>query len=355
MSKKIIVTGSQGYIGTLLVQLLCDVGYNVIGIDSGLYRGQDCGACSDAANSLTIDIRDLEPQHLEGAFAVCHLAALSNDPLGNIDPALTMDINCQGSLHVARIAKAAGVQRFLFSSSCSTYGAAGDEYLDEYATLNPITAYGVSKVNSEKGIRELADESFCPVYLRNATAYGFSPRLRLDLVVNDFVSAAFLNKRIFIKSDGTPWRPLVHVRDICAAFQAMLEADRSLIFNRAFNIGSTAENYRVSELAEIVRHAVPDCEVIYDPAGGPDKRCYRVCCDLVRDVVPNFQPQWTVAQGVAELLEGFMVSGLSSSDLELQRFHRLPVLRQRLQSGVFDSQLRPTVTHFQTSSSGWQT
>ncbi|HEY2759652.1 MAG TPA: SDR family oxidoreductase, partial [Pirellulales bacterium] len=338
---RVLVTGSSGYIGSLLTPLLVEAGHDVVGLDNRWFADCTFGHPQPPLVEIQKDIRDLMADDLMGFDAVCHLAALSNDPLGNLNAELTYDINHHASVRLARLAKQAGVSRFVFSSSCSLYGAAGDSILTEQADFGPVTAYGESKVLTERDVSNLADDCFTPVFLRNATAYGVSPRLRLDLVVNDFVASACLHGRIIIKSDGTPWRPLVHVEDICRAFLAMLEAPRAAVHNQSFNIGRTQENYRVSEVAEMVRQTVPDCQIEYAAGGGPDKRCYRVDCEKVARAVPEFQPQWTVRKGIAQLYEAFQQAPLRQSDLDQQRFFRLPVLKQQMASGAIDEQLRP--------------
>ena len=275
-----------------------------------------------------------------GCEAVLHLAALSNDPLGNLNPRLTDDINHLASVRLARLAKQAGVRRFVFSSSCSLYGASGSDLLDEEATFNPVTPYGASKSAVEREVATLADDSFSPIFLRNATAYGLSPRLRLDLVLNEFVATAVLHGRIVIRSDGTPWRPVVHVEDICRAFTAVLAAPRAAVHNQAFNVGRTDENYRVSELAEMVREAVPGCVVEYAPGGGPDRRCYRVDCSKFPQQVPAFRPKWNVRRGIAQLVDAYRRVPLTDHDIQSQRFLRLPTLERQMTSGVIDAELR---------------
>jgi nucleoside-diphosphate-sugar epimerase len=319
-------------------------GYEVVGLDTDLYCKSVFGDGLIDVPTIATDVRDVRLSELTGFYAICHLAALSNDPLGNVDPDITFDINFEASVRLARLTKEAGVERFVFSSSCSSYGAAGDELLDENAASNPVTAYGISKVRSEREISQLADTAFSPTFLRNATAYGMSPKLRLDLVLNDFAASAYLDQRIFIKSDGTPWRPLVHVQDICRAFIATLEASRDQIHNEAFNIGRCAENYRVSELADIVAALVPHCKIEYDPAGGPDKRCYRVSCQKVTHRLPGFQPIWDVRRGANELLLAYDQFKLDRRDIQSLRYHRLPVLQRRQAEGLVDQSMRPLLS-----------
>jgi len=340
---RILVTGDKGYIGTVLVPMLVSAGHEVIGLDSDLYARCTFGDSLPDNSSLHKDLRDVEATDLEGFDAVMHLAALSNDPLGNLNPNLTYDINHHASVRLAKIAKQVGVPRYIFSSSCSTYGAAsGDQMLTEEATFNPVTPYGESKVFVEKEVAQLADDNFSPTFLRNATAYGVSPRMRFDIVLNNLVAWAFSTGKVLIKSDGTPWRPIVHIEDISRAFIAVLNAPREVIHNQAFNVGRNDQNYMIREIADIVKQTVPGCEIEYAQDAGPDKRSYRVDFSKIAKMLPEFQPQWDARKGAQELYEAYRKADLKLDEFEGPKYKRIDHIKLLLRDGLLDESLRWT-------------
>ena len=337
---RILLTGHKGYIGTVMVPMLLGAGHEVVGLDSDLFRQCTFAPGIHDIPELRLDLRDAQASHLEGFDAVIHLGALSNDPLSDLNPEITYDINHTASVRLAELAKSAGVKRFLYSSSCSSYGQAGDDFVDETATLNPITAYAISKVRVEQDVARLADNNFSPTFLRNATAYGVSPRLRFDLVLNNLVAWAYAQGRVHIKSDGTPWRPIVHIEDISRAFLAVLEAPCEATHNQALNVGQTEENYRIRDLADIVKDVVPGSRVEYAEGGGPDPRCYRVDFSKIRRVLPAFKPQWNARRGAEELYAAYRAGGLVIDDCEGPRFKRIDHLKYLMASNRVDATLR---------------
>jgi len=336
---RILVTGNLGYIGTVMTPLMQAAGMEVSGLDCDLYRRCNYGSSPPAVPTVIKDIRDVEVEDLRGYDAICHLAGLSNDPLGNLDPVLTYAINFRASVRLAEIAKEAGVQRFVFSSSCSNYGAGGDAMLDENSAFHPVTPYGESKVMVEMELSKMADETFSPTFLRNATAYGVSPRIRFDLVLNNLMAWSFTTGKIMMKSDGSPWRPIVHVEDIGRAFIAVLQAPREKIHNQAFNVGDTKENYRVRELADLVGEIMPECEIHFADGASPDKRCYKVNCDKIKKTL-GFKPMWDARRGVRELYKAYRKYGLSLEEFEGPRYQRVSHIRMLMEHGILDNELR---------------
>jgi nucleoside-diphosphate-sugar epimerase len=337
---RVLVTGHDGYVGCLLVPMLQARGHEVVGLDAGLYAGCALGPEPGAVPSVARDIRDVSEEQVAGIDAVAHLAGISNDPLGDLNPDVTYDVNHLGTVHLARVAKAAGVGRFVFSSSCSNYGAAGEELLDESAPFNPVTAYGHSKVLAEQDLAELADAGFSPVFMRSGTAYGVSPRLRGDLVVNNLTGYAVATGEVLFKSDGSPWRPLVHAEDMARAFVAALEAPRDAVHGEAFNVGSTSENYRVRQVGELVEQLVPGSRIVFGEGAGPDVRTYRVSCEKLAATLPDARPRWTVAAGIEALRDAFVARGLTREELEGPRFQRIRRVRALQDEGRLDESLR---------------
>ncbi|MBN1377792.1 MAG: SDR family oxidoreductase [Gammaproteobacteria bacterium] len=337
---KVLVTGHRGFIGTVMVPILIKEGFDVVGLDTDLYRFCTYGDEPLSIPSMEKDVRDVVPDDIRGFDAVVHLAALSNDPLGNINPDLTYDINHKASVRIAEIAREVGVERFIFASSCSMYGKAGDEMLDETANFNPVTAYAKSKVYVERDVSPMASDSFSPVFLRNSTAYGVSPRIRFDLVINNLVAWAYTTGRILMKSDGTPWRPLVHIEDITQAVVCALKAPRETIHNLAVNVGSNEENYQMRDLAQFVKETVPNCAIEHAEDAGPDERCYRVNFDKIHRVFPDFKTRWTARMGVEQCHDSYIKHGLNKDDYEGIRYKRIAHIKNLIAEGKLDTNLR---------------
>lgn len=338
---RVLVAGDRGYIGAVLMPFLRAAGHEAEGLDLGLYEGCDLGPAPAVSGArVPHDMRDAAASDLAGYDAVLCLAALSNDPLGDLNPAATYSVNLDGTLRLARAAKEAGIERFLFASSCSLYGAAGSAAVAEDAELFPVTPYGESKVAAESGLSALADDNFSPTYLRNATAYGASPRLRLDIVVNNLTAVALTTRQVRLQSDGTPWRPLVHIEDISRAFVAVLEAPRTLVHDQAFNVGRLEDNVQIRDIAEMVREAVSGSEVLLADDAGPDLRNYRVDFSKLTETFPDLRLRWTVREGVRELLGAYTEYGLTYDDFTSSRFVRLRRIRELLDAGIIDDMLR---------------
>lgn len=337
---RVLVTGHLGYLGVELTPVLQRLGHEVVGLDANYFAGCDFSAPPEPLPALDVDLRDVTPAHLVGFDAVVHLAALSNDPLSDLNPELTYDINLHASVRLAKAAKAAGVSRYVYSSSCSLYGQGGDTELDERAPFNPVTPYGKTKVMVEQQVSQLADSDFSPVFLRNATVYGLSRRLRADIVVNNLVGYAATTGTLILQSDGTPWRPLVHVLDVAQAFARALEAPRPSIHNQAFNVGRAGENYQVRAIADTVGEVVDGCDVQYGDGATSDARDYRVDFTKIESELPGYQPEWTLRRGIEQLWAAFAGGGLSRDAFEAPTYYRLRTIRQRLDNGELDGDLR---------------
>jgi len=337
---RVLVTGHKGYIGTVLTPLLTSAGHEVHGLDSDIFSRCTYGEMPAAVPETIKDVRDAELSDVEGFDAVLHLAGLSNDPMGDLNAELTYEINHHASVRLAELAKKAGVGRFVFSSSCSNYGAGGEGLLDEQGDLNPVTPYGKSKVYVEQDLSKMASDSFTPVYLRNATAYGVSPRLRFDLVLNNLTAWAHTTGKVHLKSDGSAWRPLVHIEDISRAFIAVMSAPKEKVSDRPFNVGVPDENFRIKEIAGLVKETVPGSELRFADGASADTRNYRVDCSLLPKTVPAFDPQWTVAKGVKELYDSYQKVGVTLEEFEGERYMRLAHLQKLMKDGILDDQLR---------------
>jgi nucleoside-diphosphate-sugar epimerase len=337
---RVLITGHRGYVGTVLSPILAEEGHEVAGLDSDLF-----GRCTFGDPPAEIpwtrkDIRDVEVADFNGFDAVVHLAGLSNDPLGDLNPALTYEINHEATVRLARLAKGAGVKRFIFSSSCSIYGAAGGEWVAEDAEFRPVTPYGHSKTLTERDLAQMADSDFSPTFMRSATVYGMSPRLRFDLVLNNLVAWAFTTGKVFLKSDGSAWRPIVHVEDMARAFAAALRAPREAIHSQAFNVGISEENRRVRDLAGIVEQTVPDCRIEYAEGAQTDRRSYRVDCEKLPRTLPDFRPRWNAQRGAKQLHEAYRRIGLQLADFEGPRYKRVDHIKMLLSDGHLDNSLR---------------
>jgi len=337
---RVLVTGHKGYIGTTLVPMLQKAGHEVLGLDSDLYRNCTYGDALPKVPEMVKDIRDVEKNDLAGIHAIVHLAGLSNDTLGDLNPELTYEVNHAASVRLAAMAKELGISRFVFASSCSNYGAAADGMQDEGATLNPVTPYAISKVMVERDLGELADESFSPVFMRNSTAYGISPRMRFDLVLNNLTAWAYTTGDILLKSDGTPWRPLVHIEDISLAAIGALVAPKEIVHNKAFNVGLNSENYQIRQLAEIVKEIVPNCGVKFVAGAEPDKRNYRVDFSKYAQCFPHHALRWNVKRGVQQLYESYQRAGLEKGTYEGQRYNRISQIKHLMDTGQLDQNLR---------------
>jgi nucleoside-diphosphate-sugar epimerase len=337
---RVMLTGHKGYIGTAMIPMLLRAGHEVIGFDSDLYRNSTYGESLPSVPEIIKDIRDIEKLDLQRIDGIVHLAGLSNDTLGDLNPALTYEINHAASVRLASMAKELGISRFVFASSCSNYGAAGDAMQDETGELNPMTPYAKSKVMVERDVSQLADDRFSPVFMRNATAYGISARMRFDIVLNNLTAWAYTTGQIYLKSDGTPWRPMVHIEDIGRAAIAALEAPAEVVHNQAFNVGRNEENYQMRDLAEVVRDTVPNCAIRFADGAEPDKRNYRVDFAKYAHAFPNHRLRWDVRSGAKQIYESYRQYGLQKDEYEGPRYKRIAQIKQLLASGDLDDTLR---------------
>ena len=342
---RVLVTGNNGYIGTVMTRRLLSEGFEVTGLDSDLFEGsvfadESITGGTPLISYLRKDLRDVSLSDLKDVDAIFHLGALSNDPLGNFNPKLTYEINYKASVRLASLAKKAGVKRFVFSSSCSVYGDSKEDIVSEGSDVNPITAYAISKVRAEKSISKLANSDFCPTFLRSSTAYGLSPMLRFDLVVNNFVAWSFTKGTVLLKSDGTAWRPFVHIQDISCAFISVLKSPLDVVFNQVFNVGKNEENYRIKDVAEIVKNIVPNSEIKYVDGAETDKRSYRVEFNKISQTVSEFKPEWNVTLGAKQLYEAYKKVGLLVEDFEGPKYRRLFNLENSIKTGILDNNLR---------------
>ncbi len=338
---RVLVTGHKGYIGTIMVPMLRKAGHAVLGLDSDLYRNSTYGGAPPAVPEILKDIRDIEKADLAGIDAIVHLAGLSNDALGELNPQLTYEINHVASVRLAAMAKEMGISRFVFASSCSNYGATGGNDLqNESAPLHPVTAYAISKVMVERDVSALADDHFSPVFMRNGTAYGVSPRIRFDLVLNNLTAWAYTTGRVLLKSDGTPWRPVVHIEDISLAALGALEVPREAIHDQAFNVGTNSENYQVRQLAEIVRETVPNCEISFAEGAEPDKRNYRVDFTKYARTFPHHVLRWDAGRGARQIYHSYRTVGLQKDEYEGPKYKRIAQIKHLLSTGQLDETLR---------------
>jgi len=337
---RIMITGHMGYIGSIMTSMFRKLGHEIIGLDYGLFEECKFGYPPPSVHSIIKDIRDVEPSDLKGFDAVVHLAALSNDPLSDLNPDITYDINHKASVRLAKLAKKVGIRRFIFSSSCSVYGEASSEMLTEESDTHPITPYANSKLLAEKEISALADLNFSPTFLRSATAYGVSPQLRFDLVLNNLVAWAYTSGVVLLKSDGLAWRPIVHIEDISRAFITILDAPQEIVHNQIFNVGITEENYQIRELADIVRDTVPGSKIEFEKGSGPDRRSYQVDFSKLARMLPQLKPRWNARSGARQLYDAYKRFGLASNEFEGPKYRRVEHLKELIRSNRLDATYR---------------